>query len=96
MVSVNDAQRSHHSMASMPTSRTEYHQSLDGKDAFGLEHNPIPQFGEITSWLHVNDGTFCTVTEGKSPFRIVSVNESWLDSCGFRRKQVLGQTAKIM
>lgn len=36
------------------------------------------------------------VTEGEAPFRIVDVNELWLDVCGFRRKDVMGNTLRIV
>ena len=54
----------------------------------------VPQFG--TCALRTRPLTHAAVTEGKPPFRIVAVNDSWLDTCGFTRNQVMGATAKIM
>ena len=36
------------------------------------------------------------VTEGTHPFRILTVNQKWLDACGFTSEEVVGKTAALM
>ena len=36
------------------------------------------------------------VTEGAPPFRIVDVNQQWLQLCEFTRDEVVGSTPRIL
>jgi len=36
------------------------------------------------------------VTEGAAPFRILAVNQPWLNTCGFTYSEVIGKTAALM
>jgi len=36
------------------------------------------------------------VTEGTPPFRILAVNQIWLDTCGYQYDEVIGKTASII
>ena len=36
------------------------------------------------------------VTSGIKPYRVVDVNQKWLDFCGFCRDEVVGETLQIL